>query len=223
VPAPNPPGPGGFGDIDTEFVCALFGVACPDPGPGPVASGGGGGGGGGGGTQAAINAVNNILNGKSDCAKFFNDGAQAVSGESAADVFASDNIITDKNGPGTITQSEDGNTRAQPYAAKTSQGTGAGSDIHLNPNGAFFRQSAFVTDSTGRILSPVTTANLTIGGTANPSAYLGNTLSAQVTILLHELAHNLNLIPDDSTSPDQSKSNTQTIIDKCKDQINKPK
>ena len=91
------------------------------------------------------------------------------------------------------------------------------------PFGAFFRQSAFVTDSTGRILSPVTTANLTIGGTANPSAYLGNTLSAQVTILLHELAHNLNLIPDDSTSPDQSKSNTQTIIDKCKDQINKPK
>ena len=57
----------------------------------------------------------------------------------------------------------------------------------------------------------------------NPFEYPGDTLEAQTTILLHEFAHTINLIPTDGANPGQSLQNTQTILDKCKEQINKLK
>jgi len=47
----------------------------------------------------------------------------------------------------------------------------------------------------------------------------GGTRSAQVTILLHEFAHTINLVPPDRNSTVQSNANTETVLKNCRQQI----
>ena len=198
---------GGFGGAGEEGKPLVF-------------IGGGRRSGGNGPVGKARRAVDDILKGNGECAKFFNQGASSflggASSQTAADLFDSDNINVESGKATTITKSADGSL-TQPYAARTSEGTGANSDIILNSNGAFFNSSAFIVNASGQITGQ--TGRLTFGGTADPFAYGGNTLAAQAGILLHEFAHTINLIPSDSSSPDQSTKNSQTILDKCKHQI----
>lgn len=42
-----------------------------------------------------------------------------------------------------------------------------------------------------------------------------NSLAGQTTTVLHELAHTLGLIPNDQGNPDQSFTNTNTIVENC--------
>jgi RHS repeat-associated protein len=180
----------------------------------------------------AKNKALDILKGKNPCADFFNAGVMQFfvgvppgSGQNpAADTLAGANITKDKDGPGMITQGTDSNgniTYKQPYGAHTGQGAGYGADIQINPHGAFYQSSAIVQGSI-----PLRTMPLTIGGTDNPRQYPGGPapdgLAAQITIIFHEFAHNMNLIPPDGkgTKPGQSTQNTQTILDHCKDAIN---
>jgi hypothetical protein len=175
--------------------------------------------------QDAIDKIAAILKGNNDCAKFFNSGAQGLLPDSktpGADALASDHVTKDKSGPATITQEDDGKL-AQPYGARTAQNAGLNADIYLNPHGAFYETTAFVRDSSGLPVKTKPNAPLTIGGTSNPYQYSGGSIQAQAVILLHELAHTLNLIPADGKSPGQSLTNTQTILDKCKAEIDKLK
>jgi RHS repeat-associated protein len=185
--------------------------------------GGGAGGGAGGGFQAALNALLAILKGTSDCAKFFNDAAKNFLPDSqtpAAAVLSSDHI-NPENGPSMILEHPDAagtSVRDQPWAARTTQDAGLDATIILNQNGAFYKDRALVRDAHGSIL---TTGDLTIGGADKSERYQGKSLGAQVTILAHELAHTINAIPSDAGNPKQSVANTQTILDKCKSEIDK--
>jgi len=52
------------------------------------------------------------------------------------------------------------------------------------------------------------------------ASYSGDTLQAQVTILLHELGHVIGRIPEDSDSWDgRSGENTAEVLRHCKDEI----
>ena len=60
--------------------------------------------------------------------------------------------------------------------------------------------------------------------------YTHGTEQSRVVQILHELAHLLKnpegtgwLIPDDGSDPKQSEKNTSTVMDHCKDQIDKVK
>lgn len=174
----------------------------------------------------AKNKILGILNGNSPCANFFNQGVVNFLGgispsqTPAADVLSSANIIKGSTGPSRVTQSTDqqGNiTYKQPYGATTGQSAGYGATIEINPNGAFYNTSAFIQGTT-----PIKSMPLTIGGTDNPQQYAGDSLAAQMTIIMHELAHNIDLIPPDQgkgVKQGQSTANTQTVLDNCKDAI----
>lgn len=56
---------------------------------------------------------------------------------------------------------------------------------------------------------------LTMGGTDNPYQYGGGSIQAQMTIILHELAHDTEAIPRDGSGPNgaaQSLANTKTNL-----------
>lgn len=53
----------------------------------------------------------------------------------------------------------------------------------------------------------------------NNFGFLGGTLEAQITVLLHEFAHNVSKIPSDTGDSEQSTKNTDTILDNCDDDI----
>jgi hypothetical protein len=170
-------------------------------------------------------ALNNLLKGKNPCAEFFNQGATNFATNSpgapttGADAINAANIVKDPSGPSQIVKSADQNGNivySQPYGAKTIEGGGPSGTIDINPNGAFYKTTAFVRGTTQ-------TMGLTIGGTENPHQFAGDTLQAQMTILLHEMAHLLNMIPSDGSNPNQSLRNTQTILDHCKSDIAKAK
>jgi hypothetical protein len=50
-------------------------------------------------------------------------------------------------------------------------------------------------------------------------SYTGGSLPAQVTILLHELAHKVDAIDKDAKDPTASAENTQRVLDNCRTQI----
>jgi RHS repeat-associated protein len=215
-------GDGGFGGpCGDNFFPTMYNPCDPTiPTFGGPTAGGPHAGGHGGAIDRAKQLVLQILSGDNECARFFNiyakDYEYAVdsilsSSTPAADIFSSDNITEDPKGPSLITK-EDNGMLAQPWAGMTSQSTGWNSDISLNGNGAFFNYSAFIKGTTNR-------GDLTIGGTTNGREYGGNTPEARVTILFHELAHNIDAIPTDSSSAGQSTKNTQTILDHCKGAI----
>jgi hypothetical protein len=126
--------------------------------------------------------------------------------QSAREIFEQVNFDI-YDGPAYVVRNQDG-TLTHPTGAETTQGTGPDSEIRINRNGPFFRESAFIRGTS-------TTRFLNIG------RFGGNTLQAQVTMILHEFAHNLNLIPSDSRNPNRSVENTKSILDRCKEAINK--
>jgi hypothetical protein len=81
--------------------------------------------------------------------------------------------------------------------AETTQGTGQNSEIWINanPSGAF------------------------LGGTAQMGSFTTGSLGGEVTMILHELAHTLAAIPEDSGSQTQSVDNTNTILKYCEKAI----
>ena len=76
-------------------------------------------------------------------------------------------------------------------------------DIYINPNGAFYHS-----DGTDFGYPPYYSA-MTEGG------YPGGSIQAQVLIILHEYAHDLGIIPDDSKKVGGSMANTATVLASC--------
>ena len=103
----------------------------------------------------------------------------------------------------------------QPWAARTYQSTGRDSTVKLNPSGAFFLAALPVRKmERGSVVSYLGFRPLTVG------AYRGDTLGAQITTLLHELAHVTGRIPEDTDTLDgKSGKNTAEVLRHCKAEI----
>ena len=103
-----------------------------------------------------------------------------------------------------------------PYAAKVVVKGEGKSIVILNAKGAFFVNRAIVLrqESQGSFFRPSDSRSLVVG------SYVGHTLGAQVTILLHELGHVVGRLPDDSDElSGQSDRNTAEVLRFCRKQI----
>ena len=106
----------------------------------------------------------------------------------------------------------------EPYVARTQQNVGAGSTITVNAHGAFFQSQAPVTlrSTSAGLLSHHPPRYLRVSG------YLGGSLKAQVTTLLHEYAHVVGVVPVDtvgSAAGQLSTQNTESVMAHCRRQI----
>lgn len=103
-----------------------------------------------------------------------------------------------------------------PYVARTQQNVGAGSAITLNVHGAFFVSRAPAKITFGGPPVPQPDRTLHVGN------YTGGSLNAQVTTLLHEFAHVVDLLPVDMGEADSallSTQNTDVVLQHCRKQI----
>jgi hypothetical protein len=104
-----------------------------------------------------------------------------------------------------------------PYSASTYENAGRHAIVRLNANGPFFVRM-------GRVLTQEVVGSFFQPDgwrTFQVDSYPGDTLAAQMTILLHELGHVVGRIPED---PDewsgQSARNTTEVLRFCRAEIN---
>jgi hypothetical protein len=155
-----------------------------------------------------------ILRSENACTEWF----EAKEANPAA-TFQSLSFVLDLHGPQDIFESTNRESlvvRRQPYVAQATQDAGAHTTITINVNGAFYRPQGNVL----RILpegGPVHTNGtrlLTVG------SYRGDTLPAQVTTLLHEFGHIIDLLPEDADNLDgKSVSNTDEVLRHCRAEV----
>ncbi len=159
-----------------------------------------------------------ILQNHNGCSAWF-----AKADPNVADTFSSLQFWIERDGPQHIVQERDDRgfwMKHGPYIARTSEGTGAGTNVAINASGAFFRPKAEVFKiewAQGLELPTNAWQNLHIG------PYDGATGRAQVITLLHELAHVVAAIPSDGISPsgfNRSEENTEVILRHCKGAVN---
>jgi len=159
-----------------------------------------------------------ILQNKNSCSAWF----QEVDPKAAA-TFGSLKFIIDANGPQEVLElrSHSGEMMVKhPYAASVFVNGEGKSIVILNANGAFFVPVAVVwrQENFDGPFRPSGWRNLRAG------PYVGDTLVAQITILLHELGHVVGRLPDDSGDSDelsgQSRQNTAEVVRFCRKQIN---
>jgi hypothetical protein len=108
---------------------------------------------------------------------------------------------------------ERGQLLKHPWGARSIEYGGRDSTILLNAGGPFFNRSSVIMqlDPRGLLLRPDGIRPLTVG------PYQGNTLEAQITILLHELGHIVGRLPEDDGSWDgRSSQNTAEVLRHCK-------
>ncbi len=160
--------------------------------------------------------VAEILRGQNRCAAWFE---QAESDRVRK--FLSLRYAIDETGPQYTLkiQGADGAWHyQQPYVAGSVEGASTGSTITINGRGAFFQLRSGV-----RIVP-------TDGGPGGLSAsqllhvdvYVGDTLHAQVVVLLHEYSHVVGLLPADGGSfagVELSTQNTQIVLRHCRAQV----
>ena len=155
-----------------------------------------------------------ILQSPNACSAWFRRSDPQV-----ADTFLSLIIEVDEEGPSHVVKEL--NDRESwfehgPYIARTRQGSGPGSVVTINGNGAFFRKRG------GIFLVKWPSASPTETGTwraLHIGPYDGATLPGQVIVLLHELAHVVGAIPADDSAAygfDRSPENTDVILHYCK-------
>lgn len=152
-----------------------------------------------------------ILESKNSCSAWFQEVDPNV-----ASTFASLKFVIEAHGPKAVLGLRSGSGEIllkHPYAART---RGNGSFVDINANGAFFVRAApvFQQDSQGGFYRLSGLRYLLAG------SYSGNTLAAQITILLHELGHVVARLPDDSDEfSRRSERNTAEVLRSCHQQI----
>jgi hypothetical protein len=155
-----------------------------------------------------------ILQSNNSCSAWF----QEVD-PNAASTFASLKFIIETNGPQEVlgVRSHSGEMLLKhPYSARAMQNAGRNSIVVLNAKGAFFVPFAVVLwqQDMSSAFHPSGWRYLLVG------AYRGDTLAAQITILLHELGHVVGRLPDDSDElRGQSGRNTAEVLRFCRAQI----
>jgi hypothetical protein len=133
-----------------------------------------------------------------------------------AEVFRSLHFELDRSGPSRIYGRRDpgrGLLFKHPWGAKSFERGGRNSVILLNANGPFFNRTSIVMqgDSGGTVTRPSGRLLLLV------SSYAGNTPEAQIVILLHELGHITERLPEDDDSWDgRSSRNTAEVLRHCK-------
>jgi hypothetical protein len=138
-----------------------------------------------------------------------------------AGVFRSIHYKIDENGEkyALKLQSRDDSWYFQdPYAASVIQNGDPPVWVTLNAAGAFFKSGATMRS----LYKDGTVAGVLFAKRLNIDIYLGGSLHAQVTILLHELAHVLDAIPADSLTKGDirlSDRNTETVLHFCRVQV----
>ena len=157
-----------------------------------------------------------ILRADSGCAAWFEDSTS-----DAADVFQS---LHYQLVEGTAESASTVHLRVglnaelwkNPWAAMSFENGGNNSTIRLITHGAFFKGvSPVIGMDPQRWLQPGSAHRV-----LRVASYSGDTLQAQVTILLHELGHVIGRIPEDSDSWDgRSGENTAEVLRHCKDEI----
>jgi len=103
-----------------------------------------------------------------------------------------------------------------PWGARSNQLAGSGSLVEINPGGPFFVSSLPVVDAEagGPFHFDWGNRTLTVGG------FPGDSLEAQITILLHELGHVIGRIPEDDDSWDKRSShNTEEVLRNCRGEV----
>lgn len=158
--------------------------------------------------------VLDILRSSNTCAEWF-ETKEAT----AAATFQSLNFLLDRHGPQDIFESmnkESSLVMRQPYVARATQDGGAHTTIMINVNGAFYRpqgQALKIGQETGPMRMDGMRL-LTVGN------YRGNTLPAQVTTLLHELGHIIDLLPEDADNLNgKSVRNTDEVLRHCRTEV----
>ena len=154
-----------------------------------------------------------ILQPQNSCSAWFQDAAP-----NAASHFASLKFVIE-NGPRDVLswRSRSGEMLFKhPYAAMALQDATGNYFVVLNARGAFFVRAAVVLrqENEGRFFRAVGSRYLLVG------SYVGDTLAAQITIILHELGHVVGRLPDDSDElSGQSGRNTAEVLRYCGNQI----
>jgi hypothetical protein len=155
-----------------------------------------------------------ILRSDNACAEWFETKEAAP-----AATFQALNFLLDLHGPQNIFESmnkESNLVWRQPYVARATQDGGAHTTIVINVNGAFYRSQGQLL-MIGQDIGPIRrqgTRLLTVG------IYAGDTLPAQVTTLLHELGHIIDLLPEDADNLDgKSVRNTDEVLRHCRAEV----
>ena len=166
--------------------------------------------------ESVRSEVLSILSESSSCSAWY-----LSADPSAREKFRSLHFALDLAGAGEIVKVE--GTAApsgyyHPYVASTRQDVGPGSTITVNANGAFFRTSAFVRDSS-RPADRISAASYRLLSVGN---YSGGSPEAQLLTILHEFGHIVDLLPVDAEvplAPFVSIRNTEIVLHHCDSQI----
>jgi hypothetical protein len=157
-----------------------------------------------------IAGVKDVLVSSGDCAKFF-DSAKI----DALTRFDNTDFVT-VNGPDRVTWAlvNSKPTQVPPYAWDAQVQPGVGRFVQLNRNRGFYQQTTRNVLAGGGYGSNLST------GTIKAGDFIGGSLEYQITTVLHELGHLVDLLPSDkSGGPEASNANTNLILSKCKDAI----
>jgi hypothetical protein len=161
----------------------------------------------------AREAVYEILDGENACSAWFRRtdprvAATFLSLTFSVDEDGSKRVVKERNDRGIWIEHG-------PYIARTHEGTGPGTTVTINGNGAFFRTrgDVYKFDWTGSIGNDTgSLRHLHVG------PFDGGTLEAQIVTLLHELAHVIGAVPSDDSSVGgflRSQENTELILRHC--------
>jgi hypothetical protein len=136
-----------------------------------------------------------------------------------ADIFRTLRFELDRQGEEFVRESRGlSNTviYRNPYVARVVQGDGPYATITINTNGAFFRPVATVVE----IWKESGPLNHRSRRLTNVGPYGGDTVHAQVLVLLHEFGHVLELLPVDENNVDgKSVQNTNEVLRFCRAEI----
>ena len=155
-----------------------------------------------------------ILQTENACSEWFRE-----MDSNPADTFRTIGFEVDRKAEDFVLESKDPdnlNIFRNPYVAKVFQGDGRYAKITINANGAFFSSMA-------RVLEVLKGGGpLTHRGprATDVGPYAGDTMNAQVLVLLHEFGHALDLLPADENNVDgKSVQNTSEVLRFCRAEI----
>ena len=155
-----------------------------------------------------------ILQAENACSAWFREKDSNPAG-----TFRTLSFEVDRQGEGFVRESKDVSSMIifrNPYVARVLQGDGRYATITINTNGAFFYPMAGVVEvwKEGGPVGHHGPREIKVG------PYAGDTMHAQVLVLLHEFGHVLDLLPTDEHNVDgKSVQNTNEVLRFCRAEI----
>ena len=162
----------------------------------------------------ARDRVLEILQTENACSAWFRE-----KDSNPADTFRTLGFEVDRNGEGFVLESKGPSNMTifrNPYVAKVFQGDGQYATVTINTNGAFFYAMAGVVEL-WKEGGPISHRGPRL---TNVGPYAGDTINAQMLVLLHEFGHVLDLLPADENNVDgKSVQNTNEVVRFCRAEI----